>query len=188
MDDRRNPYEDVAAPGIEVRVDRRMRVAALRHMNTQGIFARQCKNTFGVALPEALRAVEVPGAPAGHQCILAWRQPTQTLALVSDGEAYANLLAELSPTEDGCCVDQSGGLWVLRLSGARVPDLLLRIGNAASVVSPGQAHVSRIAELTVLALCIKAGETLLLLDRAYVEHLLGWIRVTAADLDIGTGG
>jgi hypothetical protein len=170
-----------------VRVDRRMRVAALRHMGAQGAFAQQCKTTFGVALPDALCAVEVPGAPAGHECILAWRQPTQTLALVSDGQAFANLLAELPPTDDGCCVDQSGGLWVLRLSGARVPDLLLRIGNAACVVSPGQAHVSRMAELTVLSLCIKPGETLLLLDRSYVEHLLGWMRATAADLSLGAG-
>jgi hypothetical protein len=33
----------------------------------------------------------------------------------------------------------------------------------------------------VLALCVRAGETLLVVDRAYTEHLMGWIRETLLD-------
>lgn len=91
------------------------------------------------------------------------------------------MLAELTACDDGCCVDQSGGLWVIRLRGSRVNDLLLRIGNAASLPRTGEAHVSRVAELPVLSLCLRNGETLLLIDCAYAEHLLNWIRLTVHD-------
>lgn len=182
MDDRSNPYVYIRADGLDVHLDRRMRVAALRFFNGQGEFARQCRAAIGVELPGCSRAVEVPGAPLGQECILAWRNPTQVLALVSDAQAFAGLLSLLQPTLEGCCVDQSGGLWVLRLTGSRVADLLLRIGNAASVPEPGAAHVTRIADMAVLSLCVKAGEILLVVDRAYAEHLLNWIRATLGDL------
>jgi hypothetical protein len=35
--------------------------------------------------------------------------------------------------------------------------------------------------LTVLSLCLADGERLLIVDRGYAEHLLGWIRATAGD-------
>jgi sarcosine oxidase gamma subunit len=187
MDDHANPYGDVRAEGIEVRIDRRLRVAALRYFDRDGAFARQCRSVFGVALPETQRAVEVPGAPAGQECILAWRHPTQTLAMVSDGEAFATLQSELS-SSDGCCIDQSGGVWVLRVSGARVQDLLVRIGGLASTPRPGEAHVTRIAELAVLSVCVKPAEVLLVIDRAYAEHLLNWIRATVQDFGVVSAG
>lgn len=183
MVDSQEPYAPLQAPGISVRVDRAMHVAALRYFDAQGAFAQACHAALGVPLPTALRAVEVPGTPPGIEFILAWRHPTQTLVLSNDGAALASLQAELSTAVDGVCLDQSGGLWVLRLQGERTSDLLLRIGNAASVPLPGEAHVSRMAELPVLSLSVKAGETLLLIDRVYVEHLLSWIRVTLADFD-----
>lgn len=184
MDDRANPYGDVRAAGIEARIDRRLRVAALRYFDRAGTFAQTCRSVFAVALPDTQQAVDVPGAPLGQECILAWRHPTQTLALVSDGAAFVTLQAEL-PSSDGCCIDQSGGVWVLRLSGERVQDLLVRIGSLASVTRPGEAHVSRIAELTVLSVCVKPGEMLLVLDRAYAEHLMKWVRATVQDFSPG---
>jgi hypothetical protein len=33
----------------------------------------------------------------------------------------------------------------------------------------------------VLALCVEEGQILLVVERVYSEHLLGWIRDTAAD-------
>jgi hypothetical protein len=46
----------------------------------------------------------------------------------------------------------------------------------------GEALTSRLAELAVLALCVRAGEILLLVDRVYADHLWAWIRESAADL------
>ena len=181
MDERRDPYGAVIAADLAVRVEPQMRVASLRHLDPRGAFAQRCRTVFGVDLPPALGAMSLPGAALGQQCILAWRHPTTTLLLDTDGAAFDALLRELPPTEDGCCVDQSGGWWALRTTGARVPDLLLRIGNAAAVAPIGHAHMSRMADLPVMSLCVRPREWLLLVDRAYAEHLLDWIRVTVAD-------
>lgn len=183
MADLKDPYAPLQASGISVRVDRAMHVAALRYFDAQGAFAQACHAALGVPLPTALRAVEVPGTPPGIEFILAWRHPTQTLILSNDSMALATLQSELSTAVEGVCLDQSGGLWVLRLQGERTRDLMLRIGNEASIPNPGAAHICRIAELPVLSLSVKPGETLLLIDRAYAEHLLNWIRATLADFD-----
>ena len=183
MADSKDPYAPLQAPGISVRVDRALHVAALRYFDAQGAFAQACQASLGMPLPAAFSAVEVPGTPPGIEFILAWRHPTQTLVLSNDAAALYALQSDLSSAVDGCCLDQSGGLWVLRLQGERTRDLLLRLGNEASVTKPGEARVSRIAELPVLSLCVKPGETLLLIDRVYAEHLCNWIRVTLADFD-----
>jgi hypothetical protein len=95
-------------------------------------------------------------------------------------------------------VNQTGGIQVLRVQGPRAADLMVRLGaptaapaaapaaaRAAAHVtmpSPGEARSSRLAELQVLTACVHAGELLLLVERVYADHLLGWIRATAADL------
>jgi sarcosine oxidase gamma subunit len=100
-----------------------------------------------------------------------------------DTPSFRTLLARVGAMTQGCCVDQSGGLWVLKATGARVSDLLLRVGSCASVAAPGSAQVTRIAEVPVMTLCVNPGETLLIVERVYAEHLLGWIRATAADFE-----
>ena len=183
MVDAKDPYAPLQAPGISVRVDRALRVATLRYFDAQGAFAQACHAALGIPLPTARHAVEVPGSPAGVEFILAWRHPTQTLVVSNDGAALSALQSELRAAVGGLCLDQSGGLWVVRVQGVRTRDLLLRIGNEASVPTPGESRISRIAELPVVSLSVKPGETLLLLDRVYAEHLLNWIRVTLADFD-----
>ncbi|MFO1465743.1 MAG: sarcosine oxidase subunit gamma family protein [Steroidobacteraceae bacterium] len=186
MDDRHNPYQDLAAPGLTVCIEWQWRVAALRHLRREGEFARACERLFEVPLPAAGKAQRIPGAPAGHEAHLLWRNPTSTLALLSDAAAFRALLDALPPAADGCCVDLSGGWWVLRLRGARVRDLLVRIGSEASFPSAGEARISRIAETTVISVAAESGDVLLLVDRAYAEHLLNWIRVTIGDFVPGT--
>lgn len=184
MVDVKDPYAPLQAQGISVRVDRSVNVAALRYFDAQGDFAHVCQAALGVSLPTAFSAVEVPATPPGIEFILAWRHPTQSLVLSNDAAVLSALQSALSNAVDGCCLNQSGGLWVLRVQGVRTPDLLLRLGNEASVTKPGEARVSRIAELPVLSLSVKPGETLLLIDRVYAEHLLNWIRVTLADFEV----
>ena len=75
----------------------------------------------------------------------------------------------------------TGGLQVLRLTGDRIADLLCRLGGTACVPGAGEARRSRLADVPVLALCVRAGETLLVVDRGYAEHLLLWIRETLLD-------
>jgi len=70
-------------------------------------------------------------------------------------------------------------------SGDRLAELLSRFGGTASVPRPGEARRSRLADVPVLALSVRPGEALLLVDRAYAEHLMGWIRETLLDFEGG---
>ena len=76
-----------------------------------------------------------------------------------------------------------GGLRIVRLTGQRIADLLSRLGGAASVPAVGEARRSRMADLAVLAISVRAGETLLVVDRVYLPHLLAWIRETLLDFE-----
>jgi sarcosine oxidase gamma subunit len=91
------------------------------------------------------------------------------------------LATRLAGATDAYVVDQSGGIWVLRLTGSRVTDVLVRLGSTTAIPAVGQALTSRLAEITVTAVCVREGEILLLVDRFYADHLLGWIRETIAD-------
>ena len=80
-------------------------------------------------------------------------------------------------------VELTGGVRIVRLTGLRIAELLCRLGGTPSVSAPGEARRSRLADVPVLALSLRAGETLLLVDRAYLPHLLAWIRETLLDFD-----
>jgi len=95
----------------------------------------------------------------------------------------AELAARLADAADGCLIDLSGGVRIVRLTGLRIADLLCRLGGTASVPRAGEARRSRLADVPVLALSVRAGETLLAVDRAYLPHLLAWIRETLLDFE-----
>ena len=78
-------------------------------------------------------------------------------------------------------VVQTGGMRVLRVTGPKARDLLLRLGSVTAIPALGEARSARLAELQVLTACVQAGEYLLLVDRVYANHLLGWVRATVAD-------
>ena len=80
-------------------------------------------------------------------------------------------------------VELTGGLRIVRLTGLRIADLLSRLGGTASVPAPGEARRSRLADVPVLAISLRAGETLLVIDRVYLPHLLAWIRETLLDFE-----
>jgi hypothetical protein len=113
--------------------------------------------------------------------VLAWRSPTETLLLCS-----APLLAAIGTfclgRNDLCVIDQTGGIRAWTLTGPRVGDVLVRLGSPSIIPTAGAARVGRLAELTALVCDVDPDETLLLIDRVYEQHLLAWVRETAADL------
>jgi sarcosine oxidase gamma subunit len=167
------------APGVSVEGLEPLFVASLRYFETTGQFAAAVVRGVGAALPRPLAAAAV-SAPAGRQFILAWRGPRESWLLCSDAAAFADL-KETIAAPDGCLVDQTGGQCALRLRGARVSDLVLRLGSSASIPSAGEARSSRVAELHVLTLCIQTGELIMMVERVYLTHLLDWIGKTLAD-------
>ncbi len=161
---------------LDVRVDETLQAATLRYFAGDGAFAAAVREASGVALPEVLRATSARSA----ELILAWRSPTETLLLAGE-PALSELEARVAQAADGCLVNLTGGLKVLRVTGEGIADLLCRLGGTGSIPQPGEARRSRMADVPVVAVSLTAGETLLVVDRAYAEHLMGWIRETLLD-------
>jgi len=178
MDEHR-PDERIVSADLVASVERAMAVATLRYFDPAGNFAGALRAATGATLPEPLEARE----SAGAQLILAWRSPTETLCVARSAAHLAAFSARLGTPADGCIVDLSGGVRIVRVSGHRIADLLCRLGGAASVPAPGEARRSRLADVAVLALSVNPGETLLAIDRAYLPHLLAWIRETLLDFE-----
>jgi heterotetrameric sarcosine oxidase gamma subunit len=166
---------DVGFAGVSVRVEASALAAALRYFVPDGEFAAAAQ-AAGAALPATLAARDT-----GRELVLAWRSPTETLCLARSPQRLAQLRQALADVSGGCCIELTGALTVVRLNGERIPDLLARLGSAASLPAAGEARRSRMADVPVLALCVNAPEVLLVVDRGYAEHLLGWIRETLLD-------
>ena len=182
VDNPENPIMGVEVAGLSVQLRRELKVGCLRYFDAAGPFTADVAERIGGPLPEPLRALRhVPG-DARAEIILAWRSPTETLLMTADHAAFAAIEDAAQNSAAGCMVDQTGGLWPWRMTGARSRDVLLRLGSTASIPALGEARMSRVAELPVMALCVREGELLLLVERVYSDHLLGWIAETAGDL------
>lgn len=170
---------------IEVQSPAGMHAAVLRYFDSAGSFAATAAAALGAPLPAPLRAVAVtlPGA-AGGESILAWSRPGETLLLTASGADLSALTGRLASVDGGQILNITGALVVLRLTGAHTTDLIARLGSA-HVPQPGEARRGRLADVPVLSLCVRAGETWLLVDRAYARHLTGWIDATLADRAAG---
>jgi heterotetrameric sarcosine oxidase gamma subunit len=177
MDDLR-----LTTDGLIVEIDAGVQVGALRYCDPA---------TIDGAVTRALGCSRLPGpgqvlaggAGSDAETLLAWRSPTETLVLCPAGSsaALAALAATVEGAVDACVVDQTGGIWILRLQGPRIGELLRRLGATTAVPSLGACRIGRLAEITVASLCVREGEVLLLVERSYADHLLGWIRETFAD-------
>jgi hypothetical protein len=168
--------------GLSVSAERDVQIASLRHFRHSGTFAAAVREAVGRELPEPLRAFQIGSATQGSYVILAWRSPTETLLLSNDRAAFDELALQLAAAPDGCMVNQTGGISVLRVQREKAGDLLLRLGAATAIPNLGEARSGRLAELQVLTACVLPKEYLLLVERVYVNHLLEWIGATAADL------
>jgi sarcosine oxidase gamma subunit len=172
MDERPPPPESA---GLAVQVEQGVPAAALRYFSRTGAFAAAAR-AVDVTLPETGRATD-----AGRDLCLAWRSPTETLCLSRNEQRLRDLKDALAGAPDGCLVELSGGLSVVYLDGERIEEFLSRLGSSAAMPACGEARRSRMADVPVLALCLRPGAVQLVLDRTYTEHLLAWIRVTLLD-------
>lgn len=171
------------ADGLEVQ-EAPLYASTLRYFESAGPFAAAVAAVTGAPLPAPLRAT-VPVAAAadgsGPGLVLAWIRPTETLAFSEQAAPLAELSERLAQAAGGHVVDLTGGLKSFRLGGARVAELLSRLGGTTVAMGVGEARRGRLADVPVLAACVRAEETLLVVDRAYAEHLRGWIEATLAD-------
>jgi sarcosine oxidase gamma subunit len=153
-------------------------VASLRYFDVNGAFSAAMGVIIGARFPEKLCAIAIPQHGSDKKMILAWRSPTETFLLCDDGSIISRLEAEAEILNDGCVVDQTGGAWVLRVTGKGVAGLFARLGGQATLPELGEARRSRLADIPVLALQVQADEIFLVVQRVYAEHLEMWIRAS----------
>jgi hypothetical protein len=163
-------------PGLTVELAEGLRMASLRHFAAAPLDALLLETT-GAALPGSQQACQ----GADGKVTLAWRSPSETLVLSGAADVLRQLAEQLNASTDACLVDLSAAFKVVRLAGARVSDLLCRLGGTGSIPNVGEAHGGRLCDVPVLAVSVCEAETWLVLDRAYLPHVLGWIAATLAD-------
>jgi sarcosine oxidase gamma subunit len=172
----------VEVTGLSVQLERELKLGALRYFDAAGPLAANLRDLFGGPLPEPLKAARYAIAGSSRELVLAWRSPTETWLMTTDSAAFAAIASRVAENAAaGCLVDLTGGVRAWRVSGVQTRTLLERLGSAASIPALGEARTSRVAELPVLALCVRAEQVTLLVERVYSDHLLGWISETAAD-------
>lgn len=182
MDNPQGKSTAIDIDGLSVSADHGVQIASLRYFHPGGRFAAAVREAVGRELPEPLRAFQVGIAIQGANVILAWRSPTETLLLCNERAAFEELERQFAAAPDGCMVNQTGGICVLRVRGEKTGDLLLRLGATTAIPKLGEARTGRLAELQVLTARVSPEECLLLVERVYANHLLEWIAATAADL------
>jgi hypothetical protein len=168
------------APEVWISRDQNLHVASLRYFDRDA-FSRSVQERLGMPLPGVCSALCAPNLSDLDTTVLAWRSPTEALLLCNDPAVVLQLQVHLDSGNDGCVVDQTGGLLVLRLKGTRVAELFARIGGHGTLPDLGQAKRSRLAEVPVLAIQVQLGEILLVVERVYAEHLMNWTQVHALD-------
>jgi heterotetrameric sarcosine oxidase gamma subunit len=177
-----NPhFASIENPRLLVQLQPQWHTASLRYFTSEGSFARLVGAVIGLGIPAPL-GVAHNADDDRNVSVLAWRSPTETTLLTLDGGLVDALLASAGALQDGCVVDQRGGLLVVHASGPAVPDLLARKGGHGATPSLGESRRARFAEIAVSVVKIRADEVLLIVDRIYAPHLMAAIRASAADL------
>jgi hypothetical protein len=173
------PGPQVPSLSVEPRHD--WQIGSLRYFDGAGSMGANLRSAVGGPLPGPLTAVRYASAQA--ELILAWRSPTETLIMTADGAAFAAVASRAAEDRSaGYLVEQTGGVRAWQLAGTRARDVLERIGSAGSIPALGESRAGRLAELPVLSISVREGEFVLLVERVYSEHLLGWIDATTADM------
>jgi sarcosine oxidase gamma subunit len=167
-----------SAMQADVNVNCSIRIASLRYYNPRGLFATAL-STLRIAVPEPLRCVVVQRA-AGAADIFAWRSPTETVWICDSPRRFDETKSALKEADDGYLVDQTSGRRLVQLRGPRSEKLLAHLGSGFAEIAVGASKIGRMADIAVLVCKPSEEETLLVVDRLYLEHLLGSLRTSAA--------
>ena len=114
--------ERIVSAHLVASVEEAMAIATLRYFDRAGSFAETVQAVTGAALQGPLTAAELSDA----QLILAWRSPTETLCIARSAAGLAELIDRLAGAAEGCAVDLTGGVRIVRLTGTRIAELLSR--------------------------------------------------------------
>jgi heterotetrameric sarcosine oxidase gamma subunit len=178
-----NPYfTSIENPRLRVELQPQWHTASLRYFARESAFARMVSAATGLNVPNELRAAHDADDAKEAVTLLAWRSPTETTLVTRDAGLLDSLQTSAATLDDGCVIDQTGGLLVLRVHGPAIVDLLARRAGHGAMPAIGESRRARFAEIAVLFVKVRADEVLLIVDRIYAPHLMASIRTSAADL------
>jgi heterotetrameric sarcosine oxidase gamma subunit len=178
MDELADLVRPVRAAGFDVALYDAIHVASLRYFALDGEFGAAVLTTLGVALPATGRLART----ADGKQLLAWIRPGEALLLTADADPGCRLESAVKTLDDGCIVDLTGGACVIRIVSPDSEKLLAQLGGLDIVPAAGEVRVGRVAEVRAVAVGIGDVETWLIVERAYMPHLMDWIRVSVLDL------
>ena len=165
---------------IAMTVDPRMCVASLRYFDLGGPFAEAVQRSVGAVLPRG--AITLALAALEPLTLIAWRSPSESLLLSEDPQLIQALSRAVAGLKDGCVIELTGGACVLRAAGTGTAELLARIGGHGSMPPLHGSCATRLADLPVMVIRLDGPDLLLVVDRAYLDHLMEWMRVSIRDL------
>jgi sarcosine oxidase gamma subunit len=172
-DDDRKP---LVAPGITVALDPKMQVMSLRYFDSSGAFTAAAQRCLRLKLPFAPNAIEI--REHERPALLAWRRPGECLLFTRDPADLEIVATATGGLIDGRAINLTGGVCVVRIAGPRTASLLARIGSHDSMPVPRSTRATRIADLPAFLVRSSGPEVYLLHDRAYLAHLMQWLRVS----------
>jgi hypothetical protein len=170
----------IETPHLRIALNPHIQVASLRFFDTDGPFANAVQRELRVPLPPPQRASFSPGATP--LITLAWRAPSEVLALCDSALVLEQLSSAVADLTDGCLVDLTGGLCILQVAGERVHDLFALLGGQQVCPTLGEARGSRLADVPVFAIQAAPNEFLFAVDRLYGEHFMSFVRAHLSGL------
>jgi heterotetrameric sarcosine oxidase gamma subunit len=173
----------IEGSGLKVELEPRLHAASLRYFERDGAFAQMVHDVTGLDIPRDRGAAHRADVAKQITTILAWRSPSETMLLTTELKLLDSLQTAAAELNDGCVVDQCGGILVFRARGAELANLVAKTAGHGAMPAIGESRRTRLADVAVLLVKIQADESLFVVDRIYAPHVMASIRATAADLD-----
>jgi heterotetrameric sarcosine oxidase gamma subunit len=174
----------IEGSGLKVELAPQLHVASLRYFERDGAFTRMVHRVTGLGVPNDRGAAHSADVVEHGITILAWRSPSETTLLTTDSGLLDSLQTAAAALNDGCVVDQCGGMLVFRARGTEAANLVAKTAGHGAMPAIGESRRTRLADVAVLIVKVQAEECLFVVDRMYAPHVMSSIRVSAADLDV----
>ena len=138
------------------------------------VFADGVRSATGCALPKGANTMNRSGNDA-----VIWLAPTRWLCVSPDqGPGVLEGALRVACGEAGAVIDVSHGRTVMRLSGTKARDVLMKgppVDLHASVFKPGSAVQSNMAHCGVLITCVDDDAFDVYCFRAFGQHMFEWL-------------
>ncbi len=167
-------------PGVTFAERRPLSIVHAAGRSDDKAFADGIKGATGCTLPTEAGAF----AKSGNDTVI-WLAPTRWLCVSPDqGPGVLEGALRVSCGDAGAIIDVSHGRTVMRVSGPKARDVLMKgppVDLHASVFKPGSAVQSNMAHCGVLIACVEDDVFDVYCFRAFGQHMFEWLQEAALE-------